>query len=123
MLACAVTRFGQNNLKKAALKVKPRFPHPGTYQLHICRQDACDGQPCIDVCPTAAIRRDGQGIVHVAADACTRCLLCVAACPHAAIFTHPAADRVIQCDLCHGDPACVKWCPTGAIRWEPHEEG
>ncbi|MEM3926894.1 MAG: 4Fe-4S dicluster domain-containing protein [Desulfurococcaceae archaeon] len=81
----------------------------------------CAKAPCIDVCPTSAMKRDEKGAVYVDASRCIGCLACLYACP----FGIPELDREMRvstkCDLCRDlrsqgiDPACYSICPAGAI--------
>ena len=117
MLVCAVKNFGVNNKSKSSIKTKCLFPRPARNEVQLCRQDECAGHPCIGACPTGAIALNGNGIVDVDKEKCTKCLSCSQACPYDAIFTHKDVDYVLHCNLCNGNPECVKWCPTNAIEY------
>lgn len=97
----------------------------------------CTDAPCLNACPTGAIRRRADGIVLIDKDICCGSGACVIACPYGAIhyykhrqapdtpfdevklaahqpgtaekctFCAPRLDRGLQ-------PACTGVCPTGA---------
>ncbi len=117
MLVCAMRNLKANNVKKSAIRIKSRFPDPGTYEIDVCRQEACENKPCIDACPSAAIGNN-NGLVSLSAERCTLCLACANACPYHAILMHSDVSHVLHCNLCSGTPECVKWCPTEAIQIE-----
>ena len=104
-----------------------------------CRH--CEDAPCAAVCPNAAIRRTGAGVL-VEADRCVGCKTCMTACPVGAMEMAPICQdgqpvmrRVAdpeapegyvleqailasKCDLCRtrsSGPACVAACPQGAL--------
>ncbi len=79
----------------------------------LCRQ--CNPCPCINACPTQAIRRNDLGVVTVLKDKCVKCGVCVENCLFGAVKMHPENGFPIICDLCNGDPVCVKKCPTKAL--------
>ena len=102
----------------------------------------CQDPPCVEVCPTGAITRLGNGIVSVDAAKCTGCRACMVACPYGAIFYHGKSREyfpgqgltpfeeigyekhpvgaVSKCDFCQTritkgeEPACVVTCLAGA---------
>ncbi len=86
-----------------------------------CRH--CEQAPCIEVCPTRALRRDPDNAVILDPLKCIGCLTCAVACP----FGIPEIDMynkiMIKCDLCPDRrregrlPACVEACPTGALMY------
>jgi len=86
-----------------------------------CRH--CTEAPCITVCPTAAMSRQGpEDPVILNPDKCIGCNSCVMVCPFGVIKA--AEDRALsKCDLCaarlqKGEiPACAASCPTKAIRF------
>ena len=78
----------------------------------------CAHAPCIEACPSEAIARDEQGIVHLDQNLCNACEACVEACPYGAVFMPYGHDVAMMCDLCGGDPACVPSCIYGALRFE-----
>ncbi len=46
----------------------------------------CDEPPCLEVCPTTATRKRGDGIVTIDYDLCIGCAYCVVACPYQARY-------------------------------------
>lgn len=81
----------------------------------------CGDAPCVMVCPTRALYRDGEdGSVLVDRDLCVGCHSCELACPFGAP-KFPDSGKMAKCDLCrirrdHGlRPACVRVCPTQAL--------
>ena len=52
---CALARRGENNPRKAVIKIHGHFPAPGRYEIKACNQ--CGD--CADVCPTGAIYLEG----------------------------------------------------------------
>jgi anaerobic carbon-monoxide dehydrogenase iron sulfur subunit len=77
----------------------------------------CEEKPCVDVCPTGAIKATDDGAVTVNEDLCIGCKQCIFACPFGAVGFNEEKGVAIKCDLCGGDPECVKACPSGAIQY------
>lgn len=87
-----------------------------------CRH--CEDAPCVDICPTHALRREQAGDpVILDADHCIGCSCCLIVCPFGVIAPSRDGRVVVKCDLCmarlaRGElPACVESCPTGALRF------
>ena len=85
-----------------------------------CRQ--CEDAPCVEICPTGALRRgDKDSPVVLDHERCIGCKWCVQACPFGVITLDSESRTVIKCDQCferveRGElPACVLACPTGAL--------
>jgi len=109
LVACSLNLFKENNAKKAALRVIPHFPIPGTYELKVCTQ--CGD--CAAVCPTGAIKQNEKGAYYVDFAECNLCEACVPECPEGVMFLQAEmADHSWKCDLC-GD--CVQVCGTDAL--------
>lgn len=93
----------------------------------------CETAPCVDVCPTGASFKRGDGIVLVDKHTCIGCRYCMMACPYKArSFVHenlenqkPQSPRGIgtveSCTMCvhrvdKGEkPACIKAAPQAAV--------
>ncbi len=109
LVACSLNLFKENNAKKAALRVIPHFPAPGTYELKVCTQ--CGD--CAAVCPTEAIKQNEKGTYYVDFAECNLCEACVSECPEGVMFVQvELADYAWKCDLC-GD--CVLVCGMDAL--------
>ena len=101
----------------------------------------CADAPCVDVCPTGASYKRGDGIVLVDYEKCVGCGYCIVACPYGARFRNTQRQGYFgneltpQEELGYGDhhvgvaekctfcahrlesgrePACVRVCPTDA---------
>lgn len=115
LVACSLNLFGENNPKKAALRIIPYFPEPGKYELKVCTQ--CGD--CAAVCPTGAIKQNDRGAYYVDYDECNLCEACVVECPEEVMFLRAElADTSWKCDLC-GD--CVSVCGMNAL-WIAEKE-
>jgi len=133
-IACAVEHSKSKNLYQAIAedrKPRPRvLVGPGvvldTSFPNKCRH--CEPAPCMSVCPTGAISRDGDtGTVVVDVDKCITCAMCAMVCPFDVITFYPSykatLDKAvaIKCDHCIDRlrrdevPACVDACKVGAL--------
>ncbi len=132
-VACAVEHSISKNIF-GAVREKPK-PRPRIRVVTVdnlfyvpMRCQHCKDAPCINVCPTKALRRTEEGYVVLNENLCIGCLMCALACP----FGHPRynADTktIVKCDFCIDRvregrlPACVEACPTGALRFGRLEE-
>ena len=78
----------------------------------------CHAAPCMNICPTAALRRDAlTGAVVVDETLCLGCHMCVSACPFGCIFISPGSRLAAKCNLCNGNPKCVQNCMAGALHY------
>ena len=106
---CALTRFKENNPKKAAIHIERKFPEPGTFEIHVCNQ--CGH--CQEVCPSEAIDKK-DGAYRIDPEKCTFCQICIDECPLKVLFLHRDVPYPIKCDLC-GE--CATVCAAEAIEW------
>lgn len=114
-LACSLAKIGLADVKVARVRIVKQWPdHP---RLNICRHWRCEGNPCVDACPTQAIELV-DGVLAIDHTLCNGCGECVPACPYDAIHIDQSAWKANVCDLCGGAPACVPACPTGALIFE-----
>ena len=83
----------------------------------------CQDAPCIDVCPTSALGKLGDGRVVINQERCNGTKACIPACPYGAISIRADTGRAEKCDFCVQrtsvglEPACVESCPTQALRF------
>ncbi len=117
--ACALSHFGTNNPKKAAIRVVTLYPHPVIRMPVVCRQ--CAQPKCRENCPTDAIVTE-NGTVKILAERCVQCQQCVISCPFGAIFVHDDISTPFKCDLCGGNPQCVIACPKDALQYVPEHQ-
>ena len=131
-IACALAHAETGDLAEAISRqdLAPSIYIESAGELAVplqCRH--CDDAPCVRVCPSGALSRDGeQEPVLVDQDRCIGCAYCVGACPFGVIRVISGRTAVIKCDLCVGrraeglQPACVDACPVGALSFEETEE-
>ncbi|AGW12186.1 4Fe-4S dicluster domain-containing protein [Megalodesulfovibrio gigas] len=78
---------------------------------------------CIASCPTGAMTRDEQGLVHVQSDLCVGCKACIQACPWSIPQWDDEQGKAIKCDFCRDrlaeglKPACVTACCAHALEF------
>ncbi|HDM92593.1 MAG TPA: 4Fe-4S dicluster domain-containing protein [Candidatus Korarchaeota archaeon] len=109
MLACSSSLEGEFAPAKARMRVlESRAGHGLPI---VCVQ--CPEHPCVDACPTGALRVEG-GIVKVDEASCVACGTCASACPIGAVRV--LGGRAVKCQVCSEEPPCVKICPSGALR-------
>lgn len=114
-LVCSIYKENESNPAKARIYIE-RHMVEGMMIPRVCLN--CVNPPCVEVCPTAALRKDEElEIVNLDSELCTNCGLCIDVCEHSALRFTPDGELLL-CDLCDGDPECVKNCTTGAIRFQ-----
>lgn len=132
-IACALVHSKSKILEQAVAE-SPRpqrmvtVEAAGEFGVPIqCRH--CEAAPCVEICPTGAIRRQSeQAPVVVDEDLCIGCKLCMLICPFGVLRIGPEGRTVIKCDMClellekGQEPACVEACPSGALKLVSLEE-
>jgi len=131
-LACAVAHSRSKDLLEA-IREEPRPAHRVNVIAALdvalplqCRH--CEEAPCVEVCPSGALKKEPDGITSLDANLCIGCQFCVIVCPFGVLQTDKEGKAVIKCDLCRDrldrgeDPACVAACPTGALKFVEAEE-
>lgn len=92
------------------------FAYNLSLSCHHCAQPIC-----VEVCPTQAMHKRGDGIVTVDQDKCVGCQYCAWACPHDAPQYDRARGQMTKCDFCADNlaaglpPACVAACPMRVL--------
>jgi len=132
-MACAVEHSGSRDLYQAIHETptpsaRVSVEQGASFVVPLqCRQ--CEDAPCVEVCPTNALRRpDKDSPVTIDHELCIGCKWCILACPFGVISMDANARTVIKCDQCferaqRGElPACVQACPTGALQFKTLEE-
>lgn len=88
----------------------------------------CPHPPCIQACPTGAIKKRPDSIVFIDQSLCNGCQECAEVCPYNAIGFHPHNHWAEICDLCakrldNGlSPFCVQYCMSGALFFGTEDE-
>ncbi len=134
-IACAVehsqskdvsTAFLESPVPHTRIHVEPGVIHSTSYPSR-CRH--CNPAPCMGVCPTGAIWRNGDlDLVLIDEDRCIGCAVCAVVCPFDALTFHNSTDRfgaqvlvATKCDGCverlenQELPACVEVCKVEAL--------
>lgn len=115
MLACSFAHESAFRMSASRIHVYT-WEREGVSVPLMCQQ--CSGAPCISVCPTGAMHRDGPtAMVELDAKRCIRCRMCVQACPFGNAVYDALSDTIFKCDNCQGNPACVQMCPTAALEY------
>jgi len=100
--------------------VEGEYPNLKAFLVHLPQCYHCENAPCVNVCPTNALRRTEEGIVSLNKSLCIGCKNCVRACPFNAIYIDPRDQLADKCTFCEHRvrsgllPACVAVCPTAA---------
>lgn len=111
-VACEREHSGRPNV--FVQRFEDRFSFPLS-----CRH--CETSFCTTVCPTAALKRNGDGIVLISPMECIGCGQCILACPFGAILFDLEDKIAHKCDLClhrieqNLEPACVATCSSKAL--------
>jgi anaerobic dimethyl sulfoxide reductase subunit B len=92
------------------------------YYLSVSCQH-CASPRCMEVCPSFAISKSDDGIVHIDQEKCVRDQSCLYTCPYDAPQFGSETARMSKCDMCADlraidkNPACVDACPLRALDW------
>jgi len=118
---CALEKERKYNPAYSRIKVFQFYPGPIDIPI-VCQY--CEDHPCIDACPTDALRYDEETFqMTVEEDLCNGCQLCNQACVEegrgGCITFNPQKGIAQICDFCGGDPQCVKYCPSEVLHFFP----
>ena len=95
---------------------------------HVMSCNHCDDPACGKGCPTAALRKDEEGVVVHDDSLCVLCRNCMTVCPYGAPQLDELAQKIVKCDTCKDlraagkSPVCVAACPMRAIDFGDVEE-
>lgn len=83
-----------------------------------CRR--CEESPCILVCPSEALEKDGNGVIKRATHLCVACKSCVTACPFGTLMNDFFDYKSSSCDYCFQSDLrdgleCASTCEQHAI--------
>ncbi|MDH7489119.1 MAG: 4Fe-4S dicluster domain-containing protein [Anaerolineae bacterium] len=116
-LACSFTKEGVFAPSLSRIRVM-QLHEVGMNVPVVCVN--CADAPCIEACPTGAVRRDASvPVVRIDEEECIGCGDCVRACPFGAADMNEERGVAIMCDLCDGKPVCVDHCIYGALSFAP----
>ncbi len=120
---CKINKELPPGILLCALNTTPMFMCGGipksNFTFDTCRH--CEEPLCVDVCPTGAMIKRGDGIVYIDSDTCIGCMACTRACPWDIPIKNPESRKAVKCDLCYDridaglKPACVSTCTTHAL--------
>jgi carbon-monoxide dehydrogenase iron sulfur subunit len=77
----------------------------------------CDPCNAMESCPTGALERNNECLIHVNEVKCTGCGRCLETCVIGAVKLHPERKTPLICNQCGGTPLCVGKCPTKALTY------
>lgn len=108
ILTCSFTHEGYYSFRKSRIYIHKNEEKADNHPK-VCIQ--CEEAPCLDICPTDALSRNGDtGAIQLDSESCTGCKLCVSACPYGGVLFDEEDEQPLICDLCGGEPECVKTC-------------
>ncbi|MDZ7761489.1 MAG: 4Fe-4S binding protein [Desulfovermiculus sp.] len=117
-LACSRLVHGSVSWKRAGIRIHTSGGLSTGFEAQVCL--ACNPAPCVQVCPTAAMRqRKGGGVVYKQS-LCIQCGECAKACPVDAIYMDPEKVEPVVCIHCG---RCVPFCPHDCLEMVQVETG
>ena len=102
---CSKTYFKVADKEKSAIRV---VQEEGRFSIKVC--DQCGD--CMKMCSSIALSRAGNGVVRIAGNTCTGCLVCVAECLRGYMRYHDDLPVPFKCVACG---VCATSCPSGAL--------
>jgi Fe-S-cluster-containing dehydrogenase component len=89
----------------------------------------CEDPICAQVCPSDAIKRSEDGVVHAAQKPrCIGCQNCELSCPFGVPIVFSGLEQMLKCDLCYDrtsvghKPMCATVCPSQALLFVRKDE-
>ena len=121
-LACSTYNAEQCNPEKARIRAIKEEDDGRIFTFPVMCQH-CEQAPCIEFCPTGAMKRDNDtNAVIVNENTCIGCKKCMFVCPFGAPFIDENRGIAIKCNLCNGSPKCVEICPKDALNFIDYEK-
>jgi Fe-S-cluster-containing dehydrogenase component len=121
-VACKVEHEIPLGVARTWVKYVEKGEFPETRRTFtVTRCNHCDDAPCVEICPTTALFRRGDGIVDFDSRRCIGCKACMQGCPYDALYIDPRTETAAKCNFCAHkvevglEPPCVTVCPTQAI--------
>ena len=119
-LACALYGTGGFNRGDANIRVNI---YPGERFISTLTCTQCDQAPCMDICPSGALKRISETNAIVADEnLCVGCKMCMMACPFGNIHFNADKHVIQKCHLCNGEPKCPTFCMPQALNFVEAEE-
>lgn len=116
MFTCSL-RQNEPGLAKTCIGVKSAGGMERGFVVVVCR--ACEDPPCLNVCPTNALRPRKGGGVRLDEEKCIGCGYCQNACIVDAVFWDTEINKPMICIHCG---ICAKYCPHGVIALDKKKE-
>jgi len=124
--ACSVACKAEHEVPLGVARTWVKYVEKGVFPetrrtFQVTRCNHCDDAPCVEICPTTALFRRGDGIVDFDPRRCIGCKACMQGCPYDALYIDPQTETAAKCNFCAHrvevglEPPCVTVCPTQAI--------
>jgi Fe-S-cluster-containing dehydrogenase component len=124
--ACSVACKAEHEVPLGVARTWVKYVEKGVFPetrrtFQVTRCNHCDDAPCVEICPTTALFRRGDGIVDFDPRRCIGCKACMQGCPYDALYIDPRTQTAAKCNFCAHkvevglEPPCVTVCPTQAI--------
>src|SRR6185436_14849363 len=124
--ACSVACKAEHEVPLGVARTWVKYVEKGAFPetrrtFQVTRCNHCDDAPCVEICPTTALFRRGDGIVDFDPRRCIGCKACMQGCPYDALYIDPQTETAAKCNFCAHrvevglEPPCVTVCPTQAI--------
>jgi Fe-S-cluster-containing hydrogenase component 2 len=109
-LACARLVHKSLSWLRSGIHIRSAGGLSTGFEATVCL--ACNPAPCVEACPTDALRQRSGGGVIVKLKTCIQCGACAEACPVDAIYMDPDTSVPVVCIHCG---RCVPFCPHDCL--------
>lgn len=124
--ACTIACKSENDVPLGDFRTWVKYTEEGVFpevrrSFAVLRCNQCTKPPCVDICPTNALEKLGNGVVDINHESCIGCKSCMQACPYDALYINEDEGIAEKCHFCNHRaeiglaPACAVVCPTEAI--------